>query len=118
MSCCTQKIFPLCDIPVCAGEPIVIKTPELQLAAQFPNFYAEVYFKHSVIVIDPVPEEKVEPQPLTFVLNNPNEKYCYKMVIWQKDLTVLGNRKVVEFTVDGQVYNAISFCTIYKKANC
>lgn len=118
MSCCHQKIYNLCDIPVCSGQPIVITTQVLQLASEFPVFYAEVSFKNAVIVIDPIPEEKVGPQPLKFILNNPNENYCYKMVIWQKDLTVLGNRKVVEFEIDSVIYNALSFCTIYKKSNC
>lgn len=121
MSCCQNNPYKLCDIAVCAGEPVVIDTKILQLPNDFNKFFAELYFKNSVIKINPIPTEHEDPQPLKFELQNPNENYCYKMVIYQIGVTVLGNlgnRKVVEFEIDSVIYNALSFCTIYKKSNC
>lgn len=101
MPCCCQRIFELCDVPVCSGS---IKTG---IAAAITGRYKLVVdYLDTQFEINS--EEITATEEIIFPATDLNEHYKFTGKIYDP------NGAEVTFTVEGLLYNCIGFQTVMK----
>lgn len=106
MSCCCQRIYRMCAVYICDGQPVSIPIPVTTAGA----YTMELEFLDTILNID---NEQVVGSEMLFDKDQLNERFTYIGRV----LDIAGNP--MPFEIDGEDYDCFEFSTkrkIYEPA--
>lgn len=98
MSCCCQRIYRMCAVQICDGQPLSIPVPVTIAGA----YELELDFLGSVVIVQ---NEQVVGPTMLFDKDQLNESFTYVGKLVDPDGSAMS------FTIGGQTYDCLEFTT-------